>query len=509
VTDVADLLAAPAAVAREAAAGPRLTAGLVAGMVSELRQRAADDLERLSGSGALAGVRAHFDAVAWQLLGSHVRDQGRIWQAARPSILGGPTINGAPFGSYMRDHGWTALLDRLPRLEPLVSSVARSEVEATATLLARAVRDREALAERFGDGVRPGTLIDVSLGLSDPHNRRSAVAALSFTGGARVLYKPRPVAMEHGLASTIDWLRSQTGLDLPAGATVLERDGYGWCEFVPRQPCERREDVGLYFRRLGTLAGVLAALAATDCHADNFIARGAEPILVDSETLLHPRLLASPGFSLRETEIVPSQVAGPAGQRIDYAGFDAAPTAAEPDPAGSPNLPRWDGRAHRLADHRPSFQAGVDLSRQALRDLGSELTGADGPLAAFAHRPARVVLRPTEMYGALLAHLASAGALGSDDGGWPRVEHELSRYRDPVLSRDVWDVVQRVEIAALARADVPYFLADTTTGDLHTVDGMVLASRAVEPVLTMLPAVIEQVVAGAPRRAEPAADPTS
>jgi lantibiotic modifying enzyme len=505
VTGVADLLAAPAlapapapasaAVRHVAASGSELTAGLVADMVSELRQRSASDLEHLGGSAALAGVRAHFDAVVWQLLGGHVRDQSRLWQAARPSALGRPAIDGAPFGSYMRDHGWTALLDRLPRLEPLVASVARSEVEATATLLARAVRDRDALAERFGDEVRPGTLVDIWLGLSDPHNRRRTVAALSFAGGARVVYKPRPVAMEHGLASTIDWLRCRAGLDLPAGPSVLERDGYGWCAFVQRQPCERREDVDLYFRRLGTLAGVLAALAATDCHADNFIARGAEPVLVDAETLLHPRLLASPGFSLRETEIVPSQVDGPAGQRIDYAGFDGPPATDEPARVNRPNLPQWDGREHRLADHRESFQAGVDLSRRALHDLGSELTAADGPLAAFAHRPARVVLRPTEMYGALLAHLASAAALGSDDGGWPRVERELSRYRDPVMAPDMWDVVQDVEIAALARADVPYFLADTTTSDLHTVDGTPLASRAVDPVLTMLPALVEHVAA--------------
>ncbi len=200
-------------------------------MVTDLRGRAGGDLEHLGGSRALAGIRAHFDAVAWQLLGGHVHDQSRLWQAARPSVLGRPAIDGAPFGSYMRDHGWTALLDRLPRLEPLLTSVAKSEVEATATLLARAVRDRDALAERFGDGVRPGTLIDVSLGLSDPHNGRSAVAALSFTGGVRVVYKPRPVAMEHGLASTLDWLRCRTRLDLPAGSAVLERDGYGWCEF--------------------------------------------------------------------------------------------------------------------------------------------------------------------------------------------------------------------------------------------------------------------------------------
>lgn len=496
MTDVADLLAAPAPpeFPRELA-GRGLIAGLVAEMVSDLGDRAAADLDALGtadpGSDALGAIRAHFLHAMWQLLGSHVRDQSRIWQASRPVAPGSPgqpAVDGAGFAAYMRADGGTAMLERLPGLEPLVASVARLEVQATATLLARAAGDADALGAQFGGDRHLGPLIDASLGLSDPHNRRSAVAALSFAGGVHVVCKPRPVAMERGLSSAVDWLRLRSGLDLPAGLAVLERDGYGWCEFVQRRPCARREDVDLYFRRLGVLAGVLEALAATDCHADNFIARGAEPILVDAETLLHPRMLASPGFSLRETEIVPSRVRGPSGQTIDYPGFDRAPAAQAPDLMTATNLPCWSGRVHHLRDHHRSFEAGVDLTRQTLRDLGDELTDADGPLAALADRPARVVLRPTAMYGALLAHLTSARALHSDDGGWPRVERELRRYQDPVLSPEVWHVVQRAELDALARTDVPYFLADTGTGDLRTADGTVLAHQALEPVLKQLPA---------------------
>ena len=379
----------------------------------------------------------------------------------------------------MRAGGWAGLFERLPSLESLLARVAELEVESAALLLARAAADAKQLAGRFGAGGEPGRLTHASLGLSDPHNGRRTVASLEFDGSVRVIYKPRPVAMEQGLSSTLDWLRRRARLDVPSGPDVLERDGYGWCEFVEHRACANREEVERYFWRLGVLAAVLAALGATDCHADNFIARGAEPVLVDAETLLHPRLLASPGFSVLETEILPSQVQGPSSQLIDYAGFDAAASES----GGPPNLPSWHGRSYRLGDHRPGFDQGVDTARVELRRRGLELAGPDGPVRHLANRPARVVLRPTSVYAALLAHTTSASALGSPDRGLARVERDLVRYQDPRLAPEVWDAVRREEIAALTRGDVPYFLADTTTGDLHTLDGVPLGMRAVEPVL--------------------------
>lgn len=463
--------------------GAALVAGRARDASAEVRNRAGAAWDALGAGRAVEdGIRAHLARVLWRLLGPHVRDQGRLWRAGRPG--GGWSADDATedegFAAYLGGGGWTALDARLPRLEPLVASVLAHEVAATAEVLARAAHDAPALGTGLGDGRDPGPLTGMAPGLSDPHHRRRYVAALSFAGGLRVVYKPRSVAMEAGLAATLDWLRAYGPLDLPGGLDVLERDGYGWCAFVEGRACASRDEVGLHFRRLGSLAAVLAALATTDCHADNFVARGPDPMLVDAETLLHPRLLASPGFSLRETEIVPSEVVGPAGQRIDYPGYDG-----EPGGVGGPtsNLPRWNGRAQHLRDHRGPFGEGVAAARRVLSEQGEALAGAGGPLGALAHCRARVVLRPTALYGALLVHLVSAAALGREDGGWGRVEQELTRYRDPVLSAETWAVVQRAEGAALARGDVPYLVADTTTGDLHDADGTLLAAGAFVPVL--------------------------
>ncbi|HEY1592552.1 MAG TPA: type 2 lanthipeptide synthetase LanM [Solirubrobacteraceae bacterium] len=454
---------------------------LVAEMLATVRSRADDDLRSLGAAPAvLDGIGSHFREALSFLLGSHVRDQTRIWEAISGGWPQPDATASDAFAAYMRADGWAALFERLPSLEALLSTVVELEAEAASLLLARAAADAGGLAESFGAGGEAGPLTRASIGLSDPHNGRRTVASLEFAGGMHVIYKPRPVAMERALTATLDRLRRGAELDVPAGPRVLELDGYGWCEFVEHRPCASREDVDRYFRRLGALAAVLAALAATDCHADNFVARGADPILVDAETLLHPRLLASPGFSVLETEIVPSQVQGPSGQLIDYAGFDA-PTAERDD---APNLPVWGGRSHRLGDHRAAFDQGVDAARDALGSVGPV------PVRDLANRQARVVLRPTSVYAALLAHTISASELGSADGGLARVERELIRYQDPGLAPDVWDAVRRAELAALTRGDVPYFLADTTTGDLQTLDGELLGAGAVDPVLPQLEARI-------------------
>ena len=425
-------------------------------------------------------VHAHLARTLWRLLGPHVRDQARLWRAARPGgawSAAGDAVGDPAFAAYLEEDGWAALDARLPRLEPLVAEILAREATAAAEVLVRAARDTPALTAYFGDGDALGPLTAVALGRSDPHHGRRTVAALSFAGGLRVVYKPRPVALEADLAAILDWLRDHGPLELPPGLDVLVRGDYGWCAFVDARECTSREEVDTHFRRLGALTAVLAELGATDAHADNFVAAGPDPVLVDAETLLHPRLLASPGFSLRETEIVPSQVVGPAGQRIDYPGYDGEPGQ---DP---PNLPRWEGRPQHLRDHRAPFDDGVAAARDVLADRHEALTAPDGPLATLAGRRARIVLRPTELYGRLLLHLTSAPALRADDGGLARVDQALSRYRDPVLSDDAWTTVQRAELAALAAGDIPRLTADTTTGNLHDADGTLLAAAAFTPVL--------------------------
>src|SRR5437899_1808556 len=68
---------------------------------------------------------------------------------------------------------------------------------------------------------------------------------------------------------------------------VLARDGYGWMEFVPHLGCGDERDVKRFFLRAGVLLAVAESLNLVDGHADNLVARGPHPVIVDLETLLH------------------------------------------------------------------------------------------------------------------------------------------------------------------------------------------------------------------------------
>ncbi|WP_414528217.1 type 2 lanthipeptide synthetase LanM [Nodularia chucula] len=76
----------------------------------------------------------------------------------------------------------------------------------------------------------------------------------------------------------------------PAFATlkILNRDNYGWVEFIKPQSCDSADAVVRFYQRQGGYLALLYALEATDFHFENLIAAGEHPILIDLESLFHP-----------------------------------------------------------------------------------------------------------------------------------------------------------------------------------------------------------------------------
>ena len=365
-----------------------------------------------------------------------------------------------PSAAVRRDAAW------LPGLSALVERVGRLEREAAMTLLERVHHDRPLLSDRFNCGRDIGPVIDARTGLSEPHNGRQTVALLRFEGGLELVYKPRPVTMEAALERTAAWLAAHgPELTFQAPAT-LERAGYGYCAFVTQRACVSRAETELFFERLGSLTALLAALHATDCHAGNFVACGPSPVLVDAETLLHPRVGSTPTDPLEATEVLAGEVHTSAGQTIVYGGFD-------------------DGPVRGLARNRPAFEAGVRSMRRLLRTELPALLAHAGTLMA-AH--SRLVLRPTEMYERLLGHRLSARSLAAPDQGRSACARLLRRFEDTSLRAEEWDAVRDSELAALDRADIPYLLVDGATGDVTDLAGHVLAPAAFAPARVRLTA---------------------
>ncbi|AEM87102.1 type 2 lanthipeptide synthetase LanM family protein [Streptomyces violaceusniger] len=192
----------------------------------------------------------------------------------------------------LADDGYLAgLFAEYPVLGRSMVECARRWVVHVSEVLSRLVTDATELRAQGLIGPDARSLVDIDLDLGDNHEQGRSVAMLTFDDGGRLIYKPRSVATE-ALYSALSAAVNDYGPRHRSGnISVVEGDGYGWCEFIEYRPCESPEDVGAFYWRIGGSLANLLYLGAIDFHMENVIAAGACPMLVDMETIFqHPPL---------------------------------------------------------------------------------------------------------------------------------------------------------------------------------------------------------------------------
>ncbi len=137
--------------------------------------------------------------------------------------------------------------------------------------------------------------------LSDLHEGNRAVMKVRFASGENWYYKPRSGAHE------LIWFRllskiNRTGF-LPRFKIprIVSKDSHCWIEAVPTRPFHNHSQAVRYFLRAGALLYLLYRLRGVDFHAENIVADGENPVLIDCETLLHPDT-TFPGSAMEITE---------------------------------------------------------------------------------------------------------------------------------------------------------------------------------------------------------------
>ena len=132
-----------------------------------------------------------------------------------------------------------------------------------------------------------GKVIEIKPNLSDPHNRGRSCIALTFESGVNLVYKPKDLGLDVAYNQILDWCNQQ-GVPLSFKILkVLNRQTYGWVEFVEHLPIEDEVAARRFYQRTGMLLCLLYALGGTDCHYENLIASGEHLLLIDIETLMH------------------------------------------------------------------------------------------------------------------------------------------------------------------------------------------------------------------------------
>ena len=401
----------------------------------------------------------------------------------------------AAFSASFMEGRWGEVLERYPVLARLIGTVLEQWLVAAGEVLDRLEADASTLAEVTGV---LGRVTDAAPDLSDPHRHGRRVWRLTFENGRGVVYKPRPLGVEFRFDAAMAWLATHGGL--PAGWQAtrrIERDGYGWEETVVPAPCADAAALERFFLRIGGLVAMLYALGGTDVHAENLIAAGEHPRVLDLEGLFQPKPVPTPdepfasyaalahrpptvadtgviemwikkGDSMQDWAAVArfppdgSPALRPGWLDVDTDEIQPGPVPVAELPA---NLPLLDGQSHLGRAHAATIVAGFEQAYDAIVTHREVFLAPDGPLEAFAGQQIRFFFRATSQYDAL----QRAGLVPSCLVDGLQRSFALDRVSRTYLALEERHPLWRLTTAergALERLDVPAFFLATDATDL-------------------------------------------
>jgi type 2 lantibiotic biosynthesis protein LanM len=381
--------------------------------------------------------------------------------------------------------------------------LADQAVSNARTLTERLVTDAHLIGQSFGDGVDPGAVQTVTVGAGDRHRQGQSVARIRWISGLELIYKPRSLRIDQHFTALLDHLNA-AGLSQPLRtAKSVDRGDYGWVEFITAKPCDDLPAIRRFYHRQGALLALLELLGTNDMHAENLIACGEDPILIDLETLLQPGMPAATARagaaenaaaaaarkSVLQVGLLPTLTwRSKDGGGVDISGLGSRPgqltSVGYPvltDPGTDAMRVQLERLPVELPDHRPvakdaelnlldyaaDLMAGYTELHRLCRDRKAALLADDGPLAAFAGDTVRVVVRSTMTYATVLQTGFHPDLL--------RDALERDRHFDYLWRQVVDQPILAAFIVAeqrdLWRNDIPYFTCRTDDGELVDSDG--------------------------------------
>jgi type 2 lantibiotic biosynthesis protein LanM len=397
---------------------------------------------------------------------------------------------------------WSEVAATYPFALPRLRRVVEARCAAHLALASRLVADRPRLAELVG--ADPGPLIDVGREAGDSHHGGQTVLVLRFAGGS-VVYKPRPLDVDVALAQLLGALQADVEpgdrIRVPA---VLLADGYGWAAHVRHRFCADAAEETRFYRGIGEWLAVMQLVRGNDLHAENIVADGPIPVVVDCETLFYPEP-AMPATAMGDafdkaaamvrrtsvrTGLLPwrqtrlgmqgvdiSAVGALPGQQprvpvpvIAGAGTDTARLVMEPvemtmaanHPTPEPHPERhWDdviAGYHAMSDRIARLDADGDLERR---------------LAGFAGCELRVLPRSTQAYDEIGRMLWHPAALRDEATAVAKATDLLTRHSANVPGTPSTRDGIAAEIADLLGGDIPVFTFTPETGRVVGSGGLV------------------------------------
>jgi hypothetical protein len=383
--------------------------------------------------------------------------------------------------------GWLALLESAPGLAYVIGITCAQWADAADEMFERLSADRALLRTEFWHGSDAGAIVGIRADAGDRHAGGRSVALIDFAHGPSLVYKSKDLSHVAAFQSLLGFLDS----DLRT-RRVLLRPGYGWEERVLQAPCDDETGFTRFYRRLGRLSRVMQLVAGRDMWADNLLACGEHPVVIDLECVLFATARPLPGFNadpsaieeLNASVVATSMVLQPWSDSLKMPVLDVGCLSRASDVRradGSDLLPLPPYRPYTDADladpwaYGTEVLAGYQEMQETLVAKRAELVEV---LAAFRDAPVRHIRRNTWDCYRLVRISVGPEALA---GGVEReiVLAGLMRSVFEIAGIDRPDLIEMVlsEIAALRGLDIPLFGSRPGTDTVFDAHGTELGQH--------------------------------
>lgn len=337
-------------------------------------------------------------------------------------------------------------------------------------------------------GLKLGTQLEgLEVTTGDPHKGGQRVCILTTDQG-RIVFKPRSMQIDSAVYQVAEMLApsldSVTRINVPR---VLDRELYGWQEFIQYRPCRDTEELQNYYASLGSLTAFFAALGGHDFHYENVTVHEGQAVPLDLEAALgnayHEQRLTGEDLATRiqrtastagsKTMLLPPLMRS---QRFD---IDLSPltdgTAQRSATMCAPRLQwgesqqpevRMEGsvveKPHAFTDEVPSGrthpQHYFGCFTLGFRNMTHAINKHVEVLIEFfaqAHSiPNRCILRPTSTYASFLDTSYHPNYLVSATS---RQELLKRLGRPPGAPAPLGEPLSKIESESLLQGDIPYF----------------------------------------------------
>ncbi len=389
-------------------------------------------------------------------------------------------------GKMRTVEGLQSFLAEYPVLARLIITTIRQWIDAISEFHRRLNQDWSDIRTTFTCSNEITCISDLNVLTDDRHHNGRAVIKVALSQSSSVLYKPRSIETEEKYAVLVNNIANATDFEFKTPLT-LPKETYGWVEWIPYKECTTVDDVKQYYNRAGAILGISYTSYLNDCHFENIVTHGAHPIIVDTETILHPLTHSREGLSLVEDETVdsvmwtgllPRRLDSPTGKgEVNISGFQV-PILPETEDLSSPmwwenmnqdtmaianretsfieisdsnNVPRLNGTFEGPGAYVDEIKAGFEQMYTFIKDKPNILSPLDNV-------ETRVLFGQTYTYTSILDAITAPAALRSGKNVTLHLEHLIA---DRSFDGDYTGIRQKIyqaERTAIVRLDVPRFV---------------------------------------------------